>query len=214
MTHNTRIIVFTGPKSSGKDTAAKYLLARNSLLRASLFQQQNFADPLKNACAAIFGLTPTEMSDMPFKEQELNRWPGETPRTHLIKVAKMFRTFYGGDVFVKRWEEIIKQLKTECVVVTDLRHTEELDSLKARNAIIIYVQNDVAEAKLRELKEAGDFAANDASEASYELMRAESHAVITNNGSIDELHTQVSVVAKELLGDWTLWGQMEPVKAL
>lgn len=209
-----RVIVFTGPKTSGKDTAARFLLARNSLIRANLFEQHNFADPLKNACGTLFGLSATEMGDMPFKEQELNRWPFGTPRDHLIKVAKMFRTFYGGDIFVRRWEEIIKLSKAECIVVTDLRHTEELDKLEEMKAIIIYVQNDKAEAKLRSLKEAGDMAANDASEASYDLMRARSHAIVTNNGSINDLHTEVSKVAKELLGDWSLWGNMKPVTNL
>jgi len=209
-----RVIVFTGPKTSGKDTAARFLLARNSLLRANLFEQHNFADPLKNACGSLFGLTPAEMNDMPFKEQELNRWPFGAPREHLIKVAKMFRTFYGGDVFVRRWEEVIKLSKAECIVVTDLRHTEELDKLEEMKAIIIYVQNNKAEAKLRELKDLGDVAANDASEASYDLMRAKAHAVIPNNGSINDLHTHVSIAAQKHLGDWSLWGDMKPVSAL
>jgi dephospho-CoA kinase len=74
-------------------------------------------------------------------------------------------------------------------------------------AIIVYVQNDEAEKKLRQLKEAGDIAANDASEASYDLMRAKASAIITNNGTIDALHTQVHQVAKEFLGDWATWGK-------
>jgi hypothetical protein len=103
-----RVIVFTGPKTCGKDTAARFLLARNSLFKANLFEQHNFADPLKNACGAIFGFSQTEMTEMPFKEQPLQRWPFGIPREHVIKVAKMFRTFYGGDIFARRWEEIIK----------------------------------------------------------------------------------------------------------
>lgn len=206
-----RVIAFTGPKTCGKDTAAKYLLARNSLLKANLFEQVNYADTLKNACSAIFALSPAEMNEMPFKEQEIDRWPFGVPREHLIRVAQMFRTFYGGDIFVKAWSRRAKLSKARCLIVTDLRHTEELDDLNDLKAIIVYVQNDKAEALLKSLQRVGDMAANDASEASYELMRNSADVIITNNGSIADLHKQVSEVALRLLGDWTLWDQMEPV---
>lgn len=204
-----RIVAFTGPKTSGKDTAAKYLLARNSILKSNLFEQHNFADAMKNTCANIFGFTPQEMNEMPFKEQELSRWPFHTPRYHMINIAKLFRTFYGGDVWVRAWERKIKISRAKCIVLTDLRHVEELEVLQKMQAVIIYVQNDKAEAELHRLREAGDMAANDVSEAAYELMRMSATTVLPNNGTIDELHSKMAEVALEHLGNWTIWGDEE-----
>ena len=129
-----RIIAFCGPKSAGKDTAAKYLLARASLIRADLFIQVNFADTLKNVCGLIFGLSEKEMNDPMLKEMPLDRWPFVSPRTLLQNVAKTFRTLYAPDVWVKAWSRKVDHIKAGCIVITDLRHMEEYEKLRELGA--------------------------------------------------------------------------------
>jgi hypothetical protein len=125
-------------------------------------------------------------------------------------VAKWFRSQYGGDVFARRWEEIITAptIDCACVLVTDLRHLEELDILQRLGAYIFYVQNDEAERKLDHLKHNGDMAANDQSEAHYKLLRSRANAIIPNNAGLPELHDYTAKVTKALLGDWAKWPTM------
>jgi hypothetical protein len=201
-----RIIAFSGPKTCGKDTAAKFLLDQNKLLMRSLFMPAPFAEPVKGTCQMIFGFSAAQLNDMPFKEQPIKGWPDKTPRFHMQNVAKMFRTYYGGDVWVQAWERKIATLKTQCIVVTDLRHTEELETLKSMGAIICYVQRDIAEAELTTARAEGNALASDVSESFYHLIRKEAHYTITNNGTISELHEQVAKVARAALGDYHTWG--------
>lgn len=201
-----RIIAFCGPKSSGKDTAAKYLLARNSLMRSNLFVQINFADPLKAACGIMFGLSDAEMNDPILKEKPLDRWPYVTPREILQKVAKLFRTMYAPDFWVRGWERKMLHVKTGCIVVTDLRHVEELDKLKEYGAKIVYIHNPKVEKARAEGIASGDPLWSDQSEAFAEVLRLNADVVIPNDGAhMDTLHAHVDTQAKKLIGDWQLW---------
>ena len=194
MTTPKLIIAFTGPKESGKDTAANWLLARNSLVGRAIFQKINFADPLKQMAAILFCLSGEECNDSILKSKILDRFPYRSPRDLLIAMARWARFTYGGEVFVNRWRTSVEEAEDvfgEVIVVTDLRHPEELAELLKQGAAIIYVQNDAAELRLNQAKAAGDRLAIDESEAHYDLMRASAHVTITNNTSIDELHSQV-----------------------
>src|SRR5690349_14538699 len=108
----TKIIAFAGPKTAGKDTAAKYLLDRNVLAMGlnvpSPFALVNFADAVKQVCQSTFGLTQQEMYEMPWKEQPLNRWPYKSPRIIMQTVAQMFRAHFGGSVWAFRWRDRVK----------------------------------------------------------------------------------------------------------
>lgn len=207
----TRIIAFSGPKKSGKDTAARYLFARNSFGVGNYFKQLNFADTLKRACMEMFGLSLEEVSDPILKETVLDRWPHTTPRQLLQDVAKLMRTFYGGRIWVDRWcgrmdDRFRNALEfVQCVVVTDLRHPEELEELQKRKAKIVYVQNDVVDAQLRQERAAGDALSSDVSESHYAMMRAAADHILFNNGSITELHSNMRTCTKELFPDWKDW---------
>lgn len=208
-----RILAFCGPKSSGKDTAATYLLARNSLLNEKLFEQMNFADPLKSAVQSIFGVTYKELNEMPFKEQLLDRWPYLIPREVLQNMAKQMRTFYGPDVFARRWGERIKQATAACVVCTDLRHLEELDLMEQLGATIIYVENARVEKEMVDGRANGDPLWSDVSESHYALLKARAHRIIPNDRGINDLHEMCDKAVKETLGDWTMWGTKPPTIA-
>lgn len=207
-----RIVAFAGPKGSGKDTAAKYLLARNSLLKANLFGQQNFADPMKLACSLCFGLTQAEMYDPPLKEVMLDRWPYKCPRDLMQSFANLMRTMYAPDIWVKAWERRVRLVNPGCIVVTDLRFQEEYDVLKALGAKIVYVHNPRVEAIRAEGILNNDPLWCDSSEALAPFLRKVADAELQNDGaSLDILHTQVHEVMLTVLPDWNEWQELTSI---
>jgi hypothetical protein len=204
-----RIVVFCGPKGSGKDSAAKTLLSQNSILTRHLFIQINFADTLKQVVCNLFGLTPEEVADPVLKEKVLDRWPNVTPRHLLQNFAATQRTLYSPDIFVRGWSrkmDMRASMDFQCVLVTDLRHQEELDELRTRGAIIIYVHNPRVEQERIDGIARGDPLWTDVSEAMAESLRLHADAVLENDGiSFDLLHTNTHALVKSLIGDWTQW---------
>lgn len=205
-----RILAIGGPKGAGKDTAAQFLLARNSLLQAQLFQQVNFADALKGACGMIFGLTLTEMYDASLKEVVLDRWPYKCPRELMQNVANVFRTLYAPDIWVRSWERKIKLISTGCVVVTDLRHPEEITKLQELGAKILYVHNPTVEASRTKGIAEGDPLWCNSSESFSELIRASADCVLENEGTnLQALYTNMEKCIDSLFGDFTQWPESQ-----
>lgn len=217
-----RIIAFSGPKSSGKDTAARTLLGLNLIEGRLLFQQMNFADPLKAACKNVFGLTDQEMNDPQMKEKVLDRWPYKSPRELMQHFALNCRTIYGPDIWVQRWIQRLPEITAPCIIVTDLRHPEELVIKMDYQAKIVYVQNDSVEQVMREAQLAATSAPDqqgqgernhwkDPSESFYDMMRVQADTTVLNNGTIDALHNQVQLKIIELLGSWKDWPAPAPI---
>ncbi|UTC29948.1 deoxynucleotide monophosphate kinase [Brevundimonas phage vB_BpoS-StAshley] len=206
-----RIIAFAGPKSCGKDTAARYLLARNSLLKNQLFRQLNFAETLKLTLELMFGYTPAELNDAALKEVMIDRWPAKTPRDIMQNFANLMRTMYAQDIFVRAWVRKAMLLGSDknCILVTDLRHPEELEKLRELGAKIIYVDNPKVEAERVAGRAAGDPLWSDSSEAFSDLMRQEADAVVYNDGEgFQRLYDHVHQAVLQLYGDWKDWQEL------
>lgn len=205
--HGTQVLAFAGPKGCGKTEAAKYLLARNSLSGLNYFTRLNLADPMKACCIEAFGLTWDECEEPQLKEQQLDRWPHLTPREIMQKVPEALKKTFGDNLWIMRWLSTAQDMmgQTGCIVLADLRFPEEAKILGQLKAKIIYIQNDAAEERLAKAKEAGDPKALHPSEAHYDYLRSISHATVDNNGSIEDLYTNVARTAKSLLGDWRNW---------
>lgn len=203
-----RIIAFAGPKGCGKDTAAKYLLARNSLLKSTMFIQLNFADTLKLSTELLFGFSQAELNDPSLKEIPVDRWPHKTPREMLQNFANLLRTMYALDIFVRAWGRRVKMLgkTSNCVLVTDLRHVEELDELRLLGAKIIYVNNPLVEEIRTTARAAGDPLWSDSSEALAEFLKEGADYIIQNEGSdFQTLWGEVHKAVKTLYPDWNDW---------
>jgi energy-coupling factor transporter ATP-binding protein EcfA2 len=205
-----RVIAFCGPSGSGKDTAAKYLFARNSLTKTShslpLFEHIPFADPIKQVCRIMFGLTNEECTDAVLKDRELTRWPYLEPRKIIRDEANHLRDVYGYDIHARAWDRTVGHSIAMCAVVTDLRFpNEELPAIRARGGKVVYIRNaKVEEERLRGI-EAGDEKWLNVSESYYPILLKEADAIIDNNDSIAQLHEAVGIVTKNLLGDWEKW---------
>lgn len=200
-----RILAFSGPKGSGKDTAAAYLSTRNEIEGFNYFQKIAFAEPIKQMCMIAFGLTRDEVEILELKEKTLERWPFVTPRSLLQDVANHFRDVYGADVWVRAWLRQVEESTAGCVLVTDLRFPNEVERLKNMGAYIIYVQSDWAENKLKEAQEAGDPLALNVSESHWDEIKGAADVIMPNNGSIPDLFTAVEDVSNMLYGQRRDW---------
>jgi hypothetical protein len=129
------IFGITGLKGAGKDTAGAAII---SALGSSAIQV-NFADPLKEAAASIFGLTATEMQDRELKEQRLARWPYVSPRHILQRLGtEALRENFPG-VWIEAWKRRIAA-SPEChIVTTDYRFGDEADALLDAGAVMLRV---------------------------------------------------------------------------
>lgn len=202
-----RIVAFCGPKGSGKDTAAKYLLARSSIISPSLFMQVNFADTVKAICGLMFGFSQADLYDAVLKEVVYKEWPYRTPRELMQNVANTARNLYGSDIWVRAWERKVRMVKSGCIVVTDLRFPdEELPKLREFGGKIFYVDNPRIEAERERGIATGDPLWVNISESWATVLRNEADAIIPNDGcDLAKLHMEVHKAFTTHFGNWQDW---------
>jgi hypothetical protein len=200
-----RIVAFSGPKYSGKDTAAECLFKLNT--RYNLFRLAKMAEGVKNVCAEMFGYTTEQMEDPLLKETKTETYPFIEHRWPMMDIANFLRDKYGGDVHCKRWERVAQEADAHwsCHVMTDLRFPEELEMLQRLKALIIYVHRQEAEDALSAKQGAGDAMALNPSEAHYKLLRENATAIVYNDGTIEQLHGQIQNLVSERFGHWNFW---------
>lgn len=203
-----RVVAFSGPKYSGKDTAAKGLLELPMNRSHQLFRRAPMAEGVKNICKEAFGYTDELLEDPILKEVKTDYYPFIEPRWPMMDIANWMRDKYGGDVWVRRWERVALENDPywTCHVMTDLRFPEELEMLQRLEALIIYIWRDEAEERLTSKRNAGDAMALNPSEAHYKTIITNATAVIDNNSSIEKLHSQVQAVVQNHFGHWKYWG--------
>jgi hypothetical protein len=88
-----RIVSFTGPKSSGKDTSADILEAEK-IAKGRI----SFAGPLKKICAQVFGLHHTLLNDPILKEKQLAE-PITLTAKHFRKINEAMAEILDQDDF-------------------------------------------------------------------------------------------------------------------
>lgn len=125
------IVAFTGKAGDGKDTSANYLVAQYGFMKLS------FADPLREVCKTVFGLTDAEMTDRVLKEKPLDRWPFMSPRKILQIVGIMFREKFPG-AWVRNFER--RAANYERVTVADCRFPDECEAVHDNDGIVIRVK--------------------------------------------------------------------------
>lgn len=202
-----RIIAFSGPKYSGKDTAASTLFEQN---RASFnpcaFARTPMAAGVKNICKEVFGYSNALMEDPVLKEQPTASWPNVAPRWPMMDIANWMRDKYGGDVWVQRNKRIIADIDEVmphwAYVVTDWRFPEETEWLQEAGALMIYISRPEAEAKLAAQQAEGDAMALNPSESHYASTRAAAHVVLSNDTEIHNLRNASLGAVRNHFGFW------------
>lgn len=161
-----QVIGFTGLRGHGKSTAAEALVRKHG------FVHINFADPLREVCHLVYGVTYEEMLDPVLKEQPLERWPHKSPRELLQKIGTdMFRD-YIPDTWVQSWRNKVEQIVVDGaaggVVVSDCRFLNEAAVLKSIGGTLIKIEDPRKRDKL-----VRDAASLHQSEVEIDLLPAE-----------------------------------------
>lgn len=197
------IIGICGFIGSGKDTAADYLEQQCG------FKRESFASTLKDAVAVVFGwdremLEGRTDESRAWREQEDTWWTERlgqrvTPR-HILQQwgTNVLRQHYHDDIWIASLENKIRQ-SSNSVVISDCRFPNEIKGIKRAGGKVIWIQRgptphwyDVA-AK----GNAGDVKAIEWLEregihaSEYSWAGTHFDAVINNNGTLEELYSQV-----------------------
>lgn len=174
------LYAITGKRGHGKSTAAE------ALEKTGRFVHINFADPLRQACATVYGLTTQEMLDPVLKEQVLQRWPYKSPREILQQVGtELFRN-YLDETWVKAFERQVQAAWDDGfgVVCSDCRFLNEAQAVRRLGGKVIRVVDP--------RKTRTDEASRHASEMEQEAIIAD--WTITNDRTVRDLHNAMLMV--------------------
>lgn len=135
-----KIIGFSGQAGAGKDTIARIVLEH---ITGSTMA---FADPLRNAAAAMFGLTHEQMTDRVLKEKVIERW-GKSPRQMLqLLGTEAGRDLFGNDLWCKRAavsvahivaQDSLESFAREVLLFTDVRFADEAEWIKSMGGVVV-----------------------------------------------------------------------------
>jgi len=135
---NTKpILAFTGKRGMGKSTAAEVIVREHG------YAHLNFADPLREVCSLVYGVSMHEMLDPILKEQTLARWPYKSPRELLQQIGTdMFRD-YIPDTWIENWKNRVKTAlkRYDGVVCSDCRFLNEASAVAAMGGVLIKVDD-------------------------------------------------------------------------
>jgi hypothetical protein len=171
--HNDKIILIglVGLKGSGKDTMADIFVQNHG------FVKRSYADPLKEACKALFTLDDAQLWGE-LKEVKDERWDGCTPRQIL--------QFVGSDLLRDQLHEIMPTIgktihvhnmklwldenlpKHQRVIIPDCRFKNEIDLIKSMGGTIIKINREVITNKVRKLLEESESESDSDSESNVE----------------------------------------------
>lgn len=171
----------------GKDEIGKHLI------RDYDFERYAFADPLKRACAEMFGIPLEHFYSMEFKEKENEFW-GFSPR----EMAQLLgteggRELFRDDIWVRRAQMEFDNLNSNLsgMVITDVRFENEAAWVREMGGVMIHVYRPGYE-------DHSVGKANHASEAGLEAHSGDFS--IVNDGTIADLQFAVDeVMAKAVL---------------
>lgn len=173
-----KLIGIAGLAGSGKDTVADYLWERHGFTKIA------FADPLRRAASAIFGLDAGVFLDRNRKDAVLDYW-GMSPRQMLQFLGnEAVKPVFGADLWLKRWCLAYHMVRdSDHVVVPDVRFGLEAEALRKFGGTIVKIERAGAGA----LSGAGHV-----SEAGLAPQFID--AVIQNDGSLEDLYAKVEAL--------------------
>lgn len=170
-----------GQKGAGKNLAAEFICQE-----MPAFYQTALADPLREVCSTIFGLTHNEVSDRELKEKPLDRYPYESPRQILQKVGtECIRSHY-PEAWIKAWEQRIKPFPY--TVTTDIRFGNEADAMRTLGGKIIRIDRPRPEE-----------ARKDTHPSETVLNTLDADKVVVNDGSPELLRFRILSAVRELM---------------
>lgn len=171
------VIGLAGPARSGKDTVAgllKYYVKG---------YQYAFADPIRQAMKAAFGLENIHM-DGTLKEVPLKWMNGRSPRY----LMQTFGTEYGRELVDENvWIKVAERNrigKRGIMIVSDVRFENEAEWVR-EHGILIHIERPNVQEVRAHVSESG-------------ILRNPGERTIENDGDLDQLRLVVRKLAEEL----------------
>ncbi|NJO61047.1 MAG: hypothetical protein HC836_23135 [Richelia sp. RM2_1_2] len=139
-----KLFGITGFKNSGKDSIGKILISNYE------FCKDSFANPLKDACSAIFGwpryMLEGETEESREWREQVDEWwsnklefPEFSPRKALQYIGTdVFRQKFCSDIWLLSFENRFTK-SNKNIVITDCRFQNELNLIKFLNGTVIQV---------------------------------------------------------------------------
>ena len=188
--NNMAIISISGKIGSGKDTIADIIMQYTPYHR---WQVKKFAGKLKDIAEILTGVPKINFEDQEFKQQDMGPEWGMTYRDLLQKLGtEAMRSGLHKNVWVNALFADFNIDEDEQIhywIITDSRFPNELAAVKKHNGITIKVIRDSG--NTIGITHTSETALDNYTEWDY---------VIDNNGTLEELKTQVlSILEKESL---------------
>lgn len=208
------IIGITGFISSGKDTAADYLVNFHQ------FRRESFASTLKDSVAAVFGwdraMLEGRTKDAREQREQVDTWwadrlgmPNLTPRWVLqYWGTEVCRQGFHDNIWIASLENKLRNSHDD-VVITDCRFPNEISAIKRAGGMVVWVRRGELPEWYRDACDvnAGESCKN-YTVALERMKQRNVHAsetawvgtkfdhIIDNNGSIQDLYDQVKMLVK------------------
>ena len=190
--NNMAIISISGKIGSGKDTIADIIMQYTPYHR---WQVKKFAGKLKDIAEILTGVPKINFEDQEFKKQDMGPEWGMTYRDLLQKLGTeamrngLHENVWVNALFADYHFNIEEDEQMPNWLITDCRFPNELEAVKTHKGITIKVIRDSG--NTIGTTHASETALDDYTEWDY---------VVDNNGSIEDLKTQVfSILEKESL---------------
>lgn len=170
------IIGLVGQAGAGKDTVAESL--RRLIPCSAVFA---IADPLRDICKILYGLSDQHFTDRVKKETVIPAW-GLSPRQMMQKLGTDFvRKSLGPDHWLQLLSKRLHSCKADCIIVSDVRFLNEGSFIKSfpDSLLIRITRSQFTRAMLSQ----------HVSETEGEGINCDS--TIHNNGSLSQLQEKV-----------------------
>ena len=139
------IIGIAGFKRCGKDTLARAIaaVAQSRGMATAIIA---FADPLRQAAAAAYGVNVAEFTDDTLKDKVVEAW-GITRRQMLINLGEAMRGI-DPDHWVKAWRRAVTARSTLwtggplLIITPDLRRVNEANAIHAMGGLNVLLRRD------------------------------------------------------------------------
>lgn len=195
-----KLIGIHGHAGSGKDTAAMYLHNKYSSTYI-----EAFADPLKEACAKLFGVSEESFYDSEQKEKIQAPW-NVSPRmiaqfvgTELVR-DHMWKLIFGdsNDFWVRRLayklsnklpDDDCSYSAEDIVIIPDVRFQNEYDWIIEQGGIIIHLTRPGQDGTVG--------IPSHKSEAGIKFTSPEDTFLVENTGTIEELEQKVDRIYRD-----------------
>lgn len=214
-----RVVGLVGFKGSGKDTAAAGLIKHSSH-----FKRFTFAEPIKAACASVFGWdraalegdTPNsrawrEKVD-PFWSKKLGD-PEFTPRKALQRFGtEAMRDVFSPDIWVAALENAAASHlcthERNAIVIPDTRFPNEIAKIREMGGVVIRIKRGDEPKWFEELVAGKDPATIEGIPhvSEWAWYRCELDSVVENDGTIQDLHDVMEGVYEKLFREASVGG--------